>query len=129
MQRMRTLSTVVLVAALGALLYRRRRLETARWFNWLAVVTIAFPFIAALSGWVLTEMGRQPWIVQGLLRTADANSPSVSTWTIGLSLGVFLGLYLVLGVADFVLMRRYARLDPPETEPAAEELPQPVLGF
>jgi cytochrome d ubiquinol oxidase subunit I len=130
MRVMAYLGTLVfLVAALGAFLYRRRRLETARWFNWLAVVTIAFPFIAALSGWVLTEMGRQPWIVQGLLRTADANSPSVSTWTIGLSLGVFLGLYVVLGVADFVLMRRYARLDPPETEPAAEELPQPVLGF
>jgi cytochrome d ubiquinol oxidase subunit I len=130
MRVMAYLGTLVfLVAALGALLYRRRRLETTRWFNWLAVATIAFPFIAALSGWVLTEMGRQPWIVQGLLRTADANSPSVSTWTIGLSLGVFISLYVVLAVADFVLMRRYARLDPPETEPAAEELPQPVLGF
>ena len=130
MRVMAYLGTLVfMVAALGALLYRRRRLETTRWFNWLAVVTIAFPFIAALSGWVLTEMGRQPWIVQGLLRTSEANSPSVSTWTIGFSLGVFVTLYLLLAVADFVLMRRYARLDPPETEPAAEELPQPVLGF
>jgi cytochrome bd ubiquinol oxidase subunit I len=129
MRVMAYLGTLVfLVAALGALLYRRRRLETARWFNWLAVVTIAFPFVAALSGWVLTEMGRQPWIVQGLLRTSEANSPSVSTWTIGLSLGVFVALYTLLGVADFVLMRRYARLDPAETEPV-EELPQPVLGF
>jgi cytochrome bd ubiquinol oxidase subunit I len=130
MRVMAYLGTLVfLVAALGAILYRRRRLETTRWFNWLAVVTIAFPFVAALSGWVLTEMGRQPWIVQGLLRTADANSPSVSTWTIGLSLGVFITLYLALGVADFVLMRRYARLDPPETEAAPDELPQPVLGY
>jgi cytochrome d ubiquinol oxidase subunit I len=130
MRVMAYLGTLVfLVAALGAFLYRRGRLESARWFNRLAVLTIALPFIAALSGWVLTEMGRQPWIVQGLLRTADANSPSVSTWTIGLSLGVFVTLYLALGIADFVLMRRYARLDPPETEPAAEELPQPALGF
>jgi cytochrome d ubiquinol oxidase subunit I len=130
MRTMAYLGTLVfLVAALGAILYRRRRLETTRWFNWVAVVTIAFPFVAALAGWVLTEMGRQPWIVQGLLRTADANSPSVSTWTIGLSLGVFIGLYFILGVADFVLMRRYARLDPPETERGPEELPQPVLGY
>jgi cytochrome d ubiquinol oxidase subunit I len=130
MRVMAYLGTLVfLVAALGAILYRRRRLETTRWFNWVAVVTIAFPFVAALAGWVLTEMGRQPWIVQGLLRTADANSPVVSTWTIGLSLGVFVALYLALGVVDFVLMRRYARLDPPETEPAPEELPRPVLGY
>jgi cytochrome d ubiquinol oxidase subunit I len=130
MRVMAYLGTLVfLVAALGALLYRRRRLETTRWFHWLAVVTIAFPFVAALSGWVLTEMGRQPWIVQGLLRTSEASSPNVSTWMIGLSLGVFVTLYLLLAVADFVLMRRYARLDPPETRVEPEELPQPVLGF
>ena len=46
------------------------------------VVAIAFPFIAATAGWILTEMGRQPWIVQDLLKTSDAHSPSVSTATI-----------------------------------------------
>jgi cytochrome bd ubiquinol oxidase subunit I len=120
---------VFVVAALGAFLYRKRRLETTRWFNRVAVVTIAFPFVAALAGWVLTEVGRQPWIVQGLLRTADANSPTVSTWTVGVSLGVFIGLYAVLGVADFVLMRRYARLDPPAAEPELKELPELVPGY
>jgi cytochrome bd ubiquinol oxidase subunit I len=102
-----------LVAAVGAWLYRRRKLESARWFLWTAVVATAFPFIAAASGWVLTEVGRQPWIVQGLLKTSQANSPNVSSATIGASLGVFVVLYVVLGVVDFVLMRRYARLDPP----------------
>ena len=48
-----------------------------------------FPFIATTAGWVLTEMGRQPWIVQGLLKTADANSPSVSTTWLVISLTVF----------------------------------------
>jgi cytochrome d ubiquinol oxidase subunit I len=102
-----------LVAAVGAWLYRRRKLESARWFLWTAVIATAFPFVAAASGWVLTEVGRQPWIVQGLLKTSQANSPNVSTATIGASLGVFVVLYVVLGVVDFVLMRRYARLDPP----------------
>ena len=63
-------------------------------------------------------MGRQPWIVQGLLLTRDANSPSVGTTWLGISLVVFLALYAALGVVDFVLMRRYARLDPPECERA-----------
>ena len=105
---------VVLVALIGSVLYRRGRLETSRWFLWPAVAAIAFPYIAALSGWVLTEVGRQPWIVQGLLRTADANSPSVSSTTIAISLGVFGALYIALAVVDFVLMRRFAAVDPPK---------------
>jgi cytochrome bd ubiquinol oxidase subunit I len=103
---------MVLVALVGAWLYRRHRLEHARWFLWSAVGAMALPFVAASAGWVLTEVGRQPWIVQGLLRTADANSPSVSGVTIGVSLAVFATLYIVLGVVDFVLMRRFARVDP-----------------
>jgi cytochrome d ubiquinol oxidase subunit I len=71
-------------------------------------------------------MGRQPWIVQGLLKTDQANSPSVSTTWIAVSLGVFVGLYVVLGVVDFVLMRRYARPDRP---PTRKELPEPVVTY
>jgi cytochrome d ubiquinol oxidase subunit I len=115
------------VAAVGAWLYRRRKLESTRWFLWTAVVAIAFPFIAAASGWVLTEVGRQPWIVQGLLKTSQANSPNVSSATIGASLGVFVVLYVVLGVVDFVLMRRYARLDPPALRD--ETAAAPALGY
>jgi cytochrome d ubiquinol oxidase subunit I len=115
------------VAAIGAWLYRRRKLESARWFLWTAVVAIAFPFVAAASGWVLTEVGRQPWIVQGLLKTSQANSPNVSSATIGASLGVFVVLYVVLGVVDFVLMRRYARLDPPALR--EETAAAPALGY
>ena len=114
-----------LVAAVGAWLYRKRKLESARWFLWTAVVAIAFPFIAATSGWILTEVGRQPWIVQGLLKTSDAHSPNVSSATIGASLGVFVVLYVVLGVVDFVLMRRYARLDPPPLRQETGAAPVP----
>jgi cytochrome d ubiquinol oxidase subunit I len=124
MRVMAYLGTLVFaVAALGAFLFWRGRLERARWFLWIGVVAIAFPYLAALAGWVLSEMGRQPWIVQGLLKTADANSPSVSTATIATSLGVFIVLYATLLVVDFVLMRRYATVDPP---PGAEALPGPA---
>ncbi len=119
-----------LLAAVGAWLYRRRTLERSRWFLRSAIVAIAFPYIAASFGWILTEMGRQPWIVQGLLKTSQAVSPSVGTATVATSLGVFVVLYLTLGVVDFILMRRYARLDPSDvTGPAAKpEVPQPI-GF
>jgi cytochrome bd ubiquinol oxidase subunit I len=115
-----------LIAALGAWLYRRQVLHKTRWFLWTAIVAMAFPYIAATAGWILTEMGRQPWIVQDLLKTADAVSPNLSTATIATSLAVFLSLYIALGVVDFVLMRRYARLDPPQVGVGARE-PAPVL--
>jgi cytochrome bd ubiquinol oxidase subunit I len=119
-----------LVAALGAWLYWKRKLEAARWYHWVAIVGISFPYVAASAGWILTEMGRQPWIVQGLLKTADAHSPNVSTAMLGVSLGVFVSLYLVLGVVGFVLMRHYARLDPagPDEKPR-DELPEPAVSF
>jgi cytochrome d ubiquinol oxidase subunit I len=71
-------------------------------------------------------MGRQPWIVQGLLKTSDANSANVSTAWLGVSLGFFITLYAMLGVVDFVLMRRYARPDRPVPR---EELPAPAMTF
>ena len=61
-------SLVALVAVLGAFLYWRRRLERRRWFLWSAVAATVLPFVAAIFGWCLTELGRQPWIVQGLLQ-------------------------------------------------------------
>ena len=107
------------LAAWGGWLLWSRRLEDARWFQRAAIAGIALPFLAAAAGWILTEAGRQPWVVYGLLKTADAVSPTATTWSVATSLVVFMTLYLILGVADFVLMRRYARLDPPEAAPEA----------
>jgi cytochrome d ubiquinol oxidase subunit I len=115
-----------LIAALGAWLYWKQKLERARWFQWTAIGAIALPYIAATAGWVLTEMGRQPWIVQDLLLTSKANSPNVSSTWLGISLGVFIILYAVLGIVDFVLMRRYARPGRPE---APAELPAAVATY
>ena len=110
-----------LVAALGAWLYWRKKLERARWFLWTAMVAIALPYIAATAGWILTEMGRQPWIVQGLLLTSKSNSPSVSTTWLAISLTVFVILYVTLLVVDVWLMRRYARPDRPTPAPEPTE--------
>jgi cytochrome d ubiquinol oxidase subunit I len=116
-----------LVAAVGGWLYRRNKLVTAGWFQRTAIVAIVLPYTAATAGWLLTEMGRQPWIVQDLLLTSEANSPNVSATWIGISLGVFISLYITLGVVDFVLMRRYA--SPGRTQPPSEELREPAVAY
>jgi cytochrome d ubiquinol oxidase subunit I len=120
---------VFLVLAVSAFFYRRRTLERKRWLLWAGILTIPLPYISALAGWVLSEVGRQPWIVQGLLKTVDANSPSVSTATIVTSLGTFVALYAALLVVDFVLMRRYARLDPPELGGEGDEFALPAVTY
>ena len=120
---------VFLVLALGAFLYWRGRLASTRWYLWLGVASIPLPYMAALSGWVLSEVGRQPWIVWGLLKTVNANSPSVSTATIATSLGTFVVLYIALLIVDLVLMRRYARVDPPEIGGEGDEFARPAVSY
>jgi cytochrome d ubiquinol oxidase subunit I len=120
---------LVLLALWGVWMLRKQKLDGAKWFQRAALAGIALPFLSNFAGWILTEAGRQPWVVYGLLKTEDAVSSTVSTWTVGLSLGVFASLYAVLGVVDFVLMRRYARLDPPEVGPEEEGAPQPAPAY
>jgi cytochrome d ubiquinol oxidase subunit I len=121
-------SLIALIAIVSAYLLWRRKLERLRWFLWIGVANSFFPFVATSAGWVLTEVGRQPWIVQGLLKTSDANSPNVTTTWLGISLCVFIALYLALLVADVWLMRRYAGIDPTETQERAPEA-VPAPGF
>ena len=74
--------------------------------------------------------GRPPAVDRvGLLKTVDANSPSVSTATIATSLGTFVVLYVALLVVDFVLMRRYARVDPPEVGGEGDEFALPAVTY
>ena len=73
-------------------------------------------------------MGRQPWIVQNLLKTSDAVSTGLSTATVAASLTVFILLYVALGVVDFVLMRHYASLDPPPVGGDGDEA-APAVGY
>jgi cytochrome bd ubiquinol oxidase subunit I len=72
------------------------------------VACLAAPFLANTFGWLFTEMGRQPWIVYGLMKTGLAGSPSVSVTDVALTLGGFILLYTVLGLIDVTLMARAA---------------------
>ncbi|MGE5408958.1 MAG: cytochrome ubiquinol oxidase subunit I [Syntrophothermus sp.] len=82
-------------AAWGWWLLRKGRLRESKWFLRLAVPAVALPFVASATGWLFTEMGRQPWVVFGLLKTDVANSPSVGPAQIWITL---IGFTLVYGV-------------------------------
>ncbi|HXH97619.1 MAG TPA: cytochrome ubiquinol oxidase subunit I [Gaiellaceae bacterium] len=102
-----------LIAILGLWLARRPgRLESSHRFLRFAVFAISLPFLANLAGWIFTEMGRQPWIVQGLLLTKDAVSPSVGAWSVGLTLAGFTLLYGILAAVEAILMIRAAKHGP-----------------
>lgn len=85
-----------LVAVWGWWLARKGRLQQSRRFLTLAMAAVALPFIASATGWIFTEMGRQPWVVFGLLKTDVANSPSVGAEQIWITLTGFTLLYGVL---------------------------------
>ncbi|MFJ6631128.1 cytochrome ubiquinol oxidase subunit I [Streptomyces sp. NPDC091376] len=82
---------------------------------WLAALwTLGFPLIASSWGWIFTEMGRQPWVVYGVLRTRDAVSPGVSQGEVLTSMIVFTALYAVLAVIEVKLLVKYVKAGPPE---------------
>lgn len=83
---------------------------------WIFVAAIPLPYLALETGWMLAEVGRQPWIVYGLLRTEDAASP-VSAAQVWASLLGFILVYSILGAVNFILLYKYARRGPqPEQE-------------
>jgi cytochrome d ubiquinol oxidase subunit I len=73
------------------------------------------------AGWVLTENGRQPWIVQGLMLTKDGLSTSVSAAEVAISIVVFFLLYSVIGVIALVLMLRHVRSGPEPDETSTDD--------
>ncbi|WP_134668842.1 MULTISPECIES: cytochrome ubiquinol oxidase subunit I [Amycolatopsis] len=111
-------------ALVGTLLLFRDRLLRARPVLILMVPGIAVPFIAAILGWLVREIGRQPWLVWGKLRTADAVA-DVSGGQILFSFIAFTLLFAVLAVADWVLLARIAKRGPAV---AAAETELPVLS-
>lgn len=84
------------------------------WYWRIAVWTLAFPLIANSWGWIFTEMGRQPWVVYGVLRTRDAVSPGVSQGEVLTSMIVLTALYAVLAVIEVRLLVKYVKAGPPE---------------
>jgi cytochrome d ubiquinol oxidase subunit I len=121
---------VVLVALWGLWLNRRKKLGTSRRFLWVAQWMVVLPFLINTAGWLLTESGRQPWIVQGIMLTKNGLSPTVSTTDLVISLTVFVLLYGTLATVDLVLMLRYSRKElPPAPAENAPGEPVPAMEY
>ena len=121
---------VLLIGLWGLWLIRRRKLATSRLFLLVAVWGAVLPFLMNTAGWLLTESGRQPWIVQGIMLTKNGISPTVSTAWLWISIIAFVALYGTLGTVDLLLMLKYARkeLPPPRAE-ADVDAPVPAVQY
>ena len=108
------------LGALGAwFLYRKRFYETA-WYHRVALLALGLPFLANITGWVVTEIGRQPWTVYGVLLTRESVSPSVGLTSVLITMIGFTVLYGALALVDLYLMAKYARAGAGEEMTPAE---------
>jgi cytochrome d ubiquinol oxidase subunit I len=121
---------VFLIGAWGLWLIRRKKLATSRVFLLVATWAVVLPFLMNTAGWLLTESGRQPWIVQGIMLTKNGISPSLSTTWIAISLAAFVLVYAVIATIELLLMLKYARkpLPPPRTGDEADT-PVPAVQY
>ncbi len=100
---------LMLLAALQ--LYRKKLYET-KWILWSLMLMLPFPYIANTTGWYTAELGRQPWLVYNLLRTADGASPTVSAGNTLFTLLGFVGLYILLGLLFLILVGKIVNKGP-----------------
>lgn len=112
----------IAVMGLSTIQLARRRLEHSRWLLWILALMFPFPYIANTAGWMTAELGRQPWLVHGLFRTAEGASPLVHSGTALFTTLGFAGLYFVLGLLFLALIAREISHGPrPPHGAAAEE--------
>ncbi|MBM3715586.1 MAG: cytochrome ubiquinol oxidase subunit I [Actinobacteria bacterium] len=117
-----------LVCVVGLWVTRKKATRpVAPWMWRVAIWAAPLPMMASLVGWVFTEMGRQPWIVFGLMLTEDGVSPSVPGWTVLLSLVAFTLVYLTLAIVEFGLIKKMAQKGPdPLPDPDAAREPDSI---
>jgi cytochrome d ubiquinol oxidase subunit I len=108
----------VLIMIAAAFLLWRKKLYTARWILWLLLISFPLPYVANTAGWMTAEIGRQPWLIYGLMRTSEGYSNTVSAGNGLFTLIGFMGLYSLLGLLFTVLVYREISLGPtPQTKP------------
>lgn len=110
----------IAIMVVAAFLLWRRKLYDSRWMLWILMLAMPFPYIANSAGWITAEAGRQPWIVYGLLRTADGSSSLVSSGNVLFTLIGFAGMYMILGLLFLLLVAREIHHGPEAEEMAPD---------
>jgi cytochrome bd ubiquinol oxidase subunit I len=96
----------IAIMVVAAFLLWRSRLYGSRWMLWILMLAMPFPFIANTAGWLVAELGRQPWLAYGLLRTSEGVSPQLSSGNVLFTLIGFAGMYLIIGLLYILLIVR-----------------------
>ena len=109
----------IAIMVVSVLLLWCGRLFSARWILWILLLSLPFPYIANTAGWMTAELGRQPWLVYGLMLTKDGYSRTVSAGNGMFTLLGFMGMYTVLGILFLFLVRREIEHGPVTEGPAA----------
>lgn len=104
----------IAIMVIGAFLLWRKKIYSARWFLWILLLAFPFPYIANTAGWMTAELGRQPWLVYGLLMTYKGTSEVVTAGNGLFTLMGFAGLYLVLAVLFIILVIKEINHGPEE---------------
>jgi cytochrome d ubiquinol oxidase subunit I len=112
----------VLLMIVAAFLLWRGKIYTVRWMLWLLLISFPLPYIANTAGWLTAEIGRQPWLIYGLMRTSEGYSNTVSASNGLFTLLGFMGLYALLGLLFTVLVYREISRGPEPKEVTAEAL-------
>jgi cytochrome d ubiquinol oxidase subunit I len=111
---------MVAIMALSALLLWRGQLYSSPALLWVLMLSIPFPYIATTAGWMTAELGRQPWVIYGLMRTMNGASPNVSAGNGLFTLLGFMGMYMVLGILFLFLVAREVTRGPEALVPQTE---------
>jgi len=117
----------IAITVIAALMLWRGRLFHSRFMQWVLLLSLPFPYIANTAGWMTAELGRQPWVVYGLMRTADGYSKLVSAGNGMFTLLGFMGMYTVLGILFLFLVAREIEHGP-SAGPGLVPLPQEAIG-
>jgi cytochrome bd ubiquinol oxidase subunit I len=115
-----------LLMVVAAFLLWRGKLFTTRWALWALMLSFPFPYIANTAGWVTAEIGRQPWLVYGLVRTSNAYSKYVSAGNALFTLLGFMGMYSVLSILFVILVYLIVQRGPEGVAPATTDPPGAV---
>ena len=120
--------TLIALSCFALFMWWRGRLEQQRWLLWALVLGVLGPQLANQAGWMAAEIGRQPWIVQGLMKTKDAVSINVSSGQILVSLLLFTMVYIVLFITFLYLLNDKIQHgpDPDDAHGPLLKLPQKI---